>query len=87
MVSGNSLSNKKLYLLYDSNFEHYNVITNLKAVWQRRMYVMRVTLYMTKHTSVTACSLCAATPPCMKYQSIVVNATGGFLVRNVFRII
>jgi len=29
LLSGNSLSNKKLYLLYDGG--HYNVITNLKA--------------------------------------------------------
>jgi len=27
MFSGNSLSAKKLYLLYDRNNEHYNVIT------------------------------------------------------------
>ena len=31
ILNGNSLSNKKLYLLYDLDTEHYNVITNLKA--------------------------------------------------------
>jgi len=31
MFSGNSVSSKKLYLLYDSKDKHYNVITNLKA--------------------------------------------------------
>jgi len=31
IFSGNSLSNKKLYLLYDTDSGHYNVITNLKA--------------------------------------------------------
>jgi len=38
IFSGNSLSNKKLYLLYDSNFELYNVITNIKAV-MAKMYI------------------------------------------------
>ena len=31
MFSGNSLSAKKLYLLYDRDSGHYNVITNLKG--------------------------------------------------------
>jgi hypothetical protein len=31
MFSGNSLSTKKLYLLYDRDNGHYNVITNLKG--------------------------------------------------------
>ena len=36
MFSGNSLSTKKLYLLYDRNNEHYNVITNLKGAMAKR---------------------------------------------------
>jgi len=36
MFSGNSLSSKKLYLLYDWNFEHYNVITKLKGALAKR---------------------------------------------------
>ena len=36
MFSGNSLSAKKLYLLYDRDFEHYNVITNLKGAMGKR---------------------------------------------------
>ena len=31
MFSGNSVLSKKLYLLYEANLGHYNVITNLKA--------------------------------------------------------
>ena len=31
IFSGNSLSTKKLYLLYDADSGHYNVITNLKG--------------------------------------------------------
>jgi len=34
IFSGNSLSNKKLYLLYDA--AHYNVTTNLKASVAKR---------------------------------------------------
>jgi hypothetical protein len=33
MCSGNSLSAKKLYLLYDRDTRRYNVITNLKVQW------------------------------------------------------
>jgi len=39
MFSGNSLSAKKLYLLYDRDFEHYNVITNLKGAMAKRYYM------------------------------------------------
>ena len=33
---GNSLSTKKLYLLYDAETGHYNVITNIKAAVAKR---------------------------------------------------
>jgi hypothetical protein len=36
MFSGNSVSNKKLYLLYDSDSGHYNVITNLKGAMAKK---------------------------------------------------
>ena len=36
MFSGNSLSAQKLYLLYDRDSEHYNVITNLKGAMAKR---------------------------------------------------
>jgi len=36
IFSGNSLSAKKLYLLYDSDNGHYNVITNIKAAMAKR---------------------------------------------------
>jgi hypothetical protein len=36
IFSGNSLSAKKLYLLYDSETGHYNVITNLKAAMAKK---------------------------------------------------
>ena len=31
MFSGNTLSDKNLYLLYNAGTRHYNVITNIKA--------------------------------------------------------
>jgi len=36
IFSGNSLSSKKLYLLYDAEFGQYNVTTNLKASIAKR---------------------------------------------------
>ena len=36
ILRGNSPSVKKLYLLYDADFGHYNVITNIKAAVAKR---------------------------------------------------
>ena len=36
MFSGNSLSAKKFYLLYNANTRHYSVITNIKAAMAKR---------------------------------------------------
>jgi len=36
MFSRNSISDKKFYLLYDFESEHYNLITNIKAVMAKR---------------------------------------------------
>jgi hypothetical protein len=68
VFSGNSLSNKKLYLLYVS--EHYNVITNLKGAMTKK-YICNVcdTLYDNTHKCGKACFVCTATPPCTKDQS------------------
>ena len=64
---GNSNSNKKLYLLYDSG--HYNVITNIKTAMTKR-YICNAcdTLYDFTHKCDKACSLCT-TPPCTKFRS------------------
>jgi len=66
--SGNSLSNKKLYRLYDSG--HHNVITNWKAA-MAMMYICNAcdTLYDFTHKCDKACSLCTPTPPCFKDRS------------------
>jgi len=65
LFSGNSLSNKKLYLLYDSG--QYNVITNLKGAMTKR-YICNAcdTLYDNTQKCDKASSLCTATPPCTK---------------------
>jgi hypothetical protein len=70
IFSGNSLSTKKLYLLYDSDSRHYNVITNIKAAMAKR-YICNAcdTLYGFKHKCDKACSLCTATPPCTNDQT------------------
>jgi hypothetical protein len=69
MFSGNSISDKKLYLLYDSNSGHYNVMTNIKAAMAKR-YICNAcdTLYDNAHKCDKACYLCTATPPCTKDQ-------------------
>ena len=88
IFSGNSLSNMKLYLLYDSDSGHNNVITNLKAAVAKRYDCNACdTLHDITHKCDKACSLSKATPPGTKDQSTVVHATGGFSVRNVFRTI
>ena len=53
MFSGNSLSTKKLHLLYDRNNQHYDVITNLRVLWRNSTYLTGVIIYMTIHTNVT----------------------------------
>jgi len=67
MFSGNSLSTKKLYLLYDRDIRHCGVITNLKGVMAKK-YICNGcdTLYDKKHKLDKVCSLCTATPPCNK---------------------
>jgi hypothetical protein len=70
IFSGNSLSDKKLYLLYDSHSCHCNIITNIKAAMAKR-YVCGAcdTLHDNTHKCYKTCSLCTATPPCTKDQS------------------
>jgi len=70
IFNGNSLSNKKLYLLYDTDSGHYNVITNLKAAMAKKNICNACdTLYDFTHKCDKACSLCTTTPLCTKFQS------------------
>jgi hypothetical protein len=65
MFSRNSVSNKKLYLLYDSDSGHYNVITNLKGAMAKRFICNGCdALYDMTHKCDKVCSLCSTTPPC-----------------------
>ena len=70
MFSGNSLSDKKLHLLYDRDSEHYNVITNPKGVMAKQ-YICNGcdTLYDKTHKCDKVFSSCSATPPCTKDQT------------------
>jgi hypothetical protein len=87
MFSGNSLSAKELYLLYDRNKNH-NVITNLKGAMAKK-YICNGcdTLHYNRHKCDKVCSLCTATPPCTKDQAKYVHVTDGFSMRSVSRII
>ena len=89
MFSGNSLSAKKLYLLYNVNSRHYNVITNIRPEMSKRYTCNDVTHYKTINTNATNFAPCVQLrhPVLKKGSSIVVRATGGFSVRNIFRII
>jgi hypothetical protein len=70
IFSGNSLSDKKLYLLYDSDTGHYNVNTNIKAAMAKRFVSNACdSLYDWTHTCDKACSLCTATPQSAKSDS------------------
>ena len=87
--SGNSLSAKKLYLLYDRDSGHYNVITNLKSAMAKK-YICNGcdTLYDNAHKCDKVCSLCTATPPCTKDWSKYCTCNRcGSSVRSVSRII
>jgi len=84
MFTGNSLSDIKLYLLYNVHTVHYNVITKLKTARHKSICITHVKRY-TIHTNVTKLA------PCVQLNhsviktrpSIVVNATGGNSIRNV----
>ena len=87
MFSGNSLSAKKLYLLYDRDFEHYNVITNLKGAMAKK-YISNGsdTLYDKTHKCDKFCSLCTATPPCTKDETkYCVTCNRRFLCEKCFQ--
>ena len=78
-----------MYLLYDSDNGHYNVITNIKAAMAKK-YICNAcdTLYDKTHK-------CDKFAPCVMLHhrvlkirpNIVVHATGAFSVKDVFRII
>jgi hypothetical protein len=69
IFSGNSVSSKKLYLLYDAETGHYNVITNIKAAMAKK-YICDAcdTLYDYTHKCYKSCNLCTPTTPCTKDQ-------------------
>ena len=89
MLSGNSRSAKKLHLLYDRENKHYNIITDINFAMAKRFIYNGCDNYTTISTNVTKFA-----PGVLLHQlvlrirpSIVVHATDGFSVRNVFRII
>ena len=67
MFCGNSLSAKKLYLLYYRNLGDNSVITNLKGAMTKK-YICNVcdSLYDKTYECDKVCSLCTATPTCAK---------------------
>jgi len=70
MFSGNSLSAKKFYLLYNTNTKHYSVTANIKVAMAKR-YIFNAcdTLYDFTHKCDKACSLCTTTPPFTKDET------------------
>jgi len=81
IFSGNSISNKKLYLLYAAR--HNNVFINLKAAMAKR-YISTTceTFYESTHNCDKAWTLCTAKPPYFKNQCIVLHVTGSSWLKN-----
>ena len=78
----NSISNKKLYLLYDVDTGHYNVITNIKAAMEMT-YICNAcdTLHDNTHKCEKSSSQCTATPPCTKDQTRYCGTCNGSFLR------
>jgi hypothetical protein len=67
IFTGNSISEKKLSLLFDEETGHYNVITNIKAAMGKKFICEACdTMYDKTHKCKYACSLCTVSPPCSK---------------------
>jgi hypothetical protein len=64
---GNFVSSKKLFLLYNADTKHYNVITIIMAAMAKK-YLCNAcdALYDFKHKCDKTCSLCTNAPPCTK---------------------
>jgi len=78
---GNSLLKKNLYMLYDVDSVHFNLITNLKdAMAKRYIYITCVTHCTTLHTSEIKLDSCVQLHHTVLKisQSIVVYSTDGF---------
>jgi hypothetical protein len=70
MFSGNSKKKKKVYILYDGDNGHYNLIINLKSAMAKKYKCNAFDmLYDHTHKCNKVCSLCTATPPCSKDES------------------
>jgi hypothetical protein len=83
----NSVSNEKLYLLYDADKGHYNAITNIKAVMVKK-YICDAcdTLYYKTHKCNKICSLCTSTLPSTKDQPGYCNTCNrSFLSEKCFQ--
>ena len=67
IFTGNSVSSKKLYLLYNADTKHNSVITNIKAAMAKK-YICNAcdALYDFMHKCDKTCSLCTNAPPCSK---------------------
>ena len=89
MFSVNSLSNKKLHLIYDRDKEHYDVITNLKgSMAKMQIYNGRDTLYNFTHKCDQVCSPVLLHHHVLRIRpGIAVHSEDGSSVRSVFKII
>ena len=87
IFSGNSLSAKKLYLLFYSDNGHYNVIPTLRQLWLRGTYVTRVTLSTTTHSNVTKPAPCVLLhDPCNKdHTKYCSTCNRYFLIEKCFQ--
>jgi hypothetical protein len=82
IFSRNFLSAKKLYLLHDRDFGHFNVITNLKVAMDKKYMCNRCdTLYDNKHECDEVVSCVLLHHPVLRIRPrIMVHATDWFSV-------
>jgi len=70
MFSGNSLSGRKFYFLYNADTKHYSVITNIKAAMAKAYNCKACDTFCGfTHKCDKACSLCTTTPPYTKDET------------------
>jgi len=80
MFTGNSLSEKKLYFLYNADTRHYNATTNIKAAMvERYMFNACDTLYDNTHKCEKACCMLQLDHPVLKIRPVLYTCNRWFL--------
>jgi hypothetical protein len=82
IFSRNSFPDKKLYLLCELDWGHFNVITDMKDGMAKKVCNVCDALYDHTHKCDKACSVYTATPPCTKGQSKHFDTCNRFFISD-----